>query len=243
MVAGRSRLKSPPRDKKTSTKESATSANESATSAREINVSPSEIPPIIPTRPSVVVNPNPDSKSTSAEIGSLETADDSLSFNETKLAGANDPGPPDLENTNEEQDSNNVGKPVSAQDKSFVEESENTELQVVTEQPDPNVVATESINGLGKIKSSQLEKAGTPSRPCDFHYQEFKNVNRRFDNLTMLLESNRNLGISVSILTKNLFPFNNFLGHFTCRNLHLDHRGWLFWWLAQVLTSFWYCSS
>lgn len=146
-----------------------------------------------------------DFNDTSAEIGHPSTSNGSLVSKEIDSSHVNSSDSSDLEHANEEQNSKDIGESISDQDSSPFGENDETEIPTITEQPDSSVVVTKPVHGSGKEES--CPKATLQVRHHDFHRQELKLLNKRLDNLTLLLESNRNFGQSVSIVVKNyVFP-------------------------------------
>ena len=195
----------PPPGRTPTTEEPTTNSNKSASSVKETNTRSPEDPLTIPTEPSVVVDPVTKFVDASTDIDQPDTSEDGVVPEEIGSGHSDGSDSPDLEYTNEEQDSNGLGKPVSDQDESVFEKGNKTEIPTITDQSNSSVVVTEPLHGSDK--EGKCPKATSQANYRDFHRQELELLDKRLNNLTFLLESNRNLRQSVSIVVKNfVFP-------------------------------------
>ena len=188
----------PPPGRRSTTEEPTT---KSVNSVEETNTGPSEGPPTVPTEPSVALDPVANSNDTSADISQPDSSDDDPVPEEIGLGPAGSSDSPDLEHTNEEQDSNDIGQSLLDQEDSVFEKDNKTEIPTITEQSDPPVVVTGPLHGSGKGR--QCPKATSQVRFHDLHRQELKLLDERLNKLTLTLESTKNFGQSVSTMVKN----------------------------------------
>ena len=190
----------PPPGRRPTTEEPTTKSDESVNSVEETNTHSSGDPPTIPTEPSIVVDSVTESVDASTDIDQPDTSNDDVVPEEIGSGHVDSFDSPDLEHTSEEQDSNDLGKPFSAQDDSIFEENNQTEIPIITDQPNSSVVVTEPLPGFDK--EGKCPKATLQVNYSDFHRQELELLDKRLNNLTLLLESNENLRHSVSIVVK-----------------------------------------
>ena len=196
----------PPPGRRPTTEEPTTNSDKSVNSVEETNTRSPEDPPTIPTEPSVVVDPVTEFTDTSTDIDQPDESDDGMVPEEI---GSGHADSSDLEYTNEEQDSNGLRKPISDQDDSIFEEDNKTEIPTITDQSNSSVVVTEPLHGSDK--EGQCPKATSQISYRGFHRQELELLDKRLNNLTLLLESNRNLRQSVSIVVKKFFVFHTII--------------------------------
>ena len=192
----------PPPGRRPTTEEPTT---DSVNSVEEPNTGSSEDPSTIPTKHSAASDPVTNSNDTSADISQPDSSDDDSVPEEMGSGHADGSDSPDLEHANEEQDSNDIGKSILDQEDSIFGEDSKTKIPTITEQSDPSAVVTKSLHGSDK--EGPCPKATSQVLYHDFHRQELKLLDKRLDNLTLLLESTRNFGQSVSIVVKKFLFF------------------------------------
>ena len=188
----------PPPGRRSTTEEPTT---KSVNSVEETNTGPSEGPPTVPTEPSAASDPVTNLNDTSADINQPNLSDDDPVPEEIGSGHADSSDSPDLEHTNEKQDSNDIGKSLLDQEDSVFETDNKTEIPTITEQSDPPIVVTKPLHGSNKER--QCSKTTSQVRHYDLYRQEIKLLDERLNNLTLTLESTKNFGQLVSIMVKN----------------------------------------
>ena len=210
----------PPPGRRPTTEEPTTN---SVNSVEEPNTGSSEDSLTIPTEPSVASDPVTNSNDTSADISQPDSSDDDPVPEEMGSGHADSSDSPDLEHTNEEQDSNDIGQSLLDQEDLVFEKDNKTEIPTVTEQSDPPVVVTRPLHGSGKGR--QCPKATSQVRFHDLHRQELKLLDERLNKLTLTLESTKNFGQSVSTMVKNFVFHTTIFVPFYLQNCSLGPHG------------------
>ena len=210
----------PPPGRRPTTEEPTTN---SVNSVEEPNTGSSEDSLTIPTEPSVASDPVTNSNDTSADISQPDSSDDDPVPEEMGSGHADSSDSPDLEHTNEEQDSNDIGQSLLDQEDSVFEKDNKTEIPTITEQSDPPVVVTGPLHGSGKGR--QCPKATSQVRFHDLHRQELKLLDERLNKLTLTLESTKNFGQSVSTMVKNFVFHTTIFVPFYLQNCSLGPHG------------------
>lgn len=191
----------PPPGRRSTTEEPTTNSDKSVNSVEETTIKSSENPPTIPTEPSVALDPVANSNDTLADISQPDSSNDDPIPEEIGSGHAGSSDSPNLEHTNEKQDSNDLGQSLLDQEDSVFEKDNKTEIPTITEQSDPSVVVTKPLHGSDKER--QCSKTTSQVRHHDLHRQELKLLDERLNNLTLALESTKNFGQLVSIMVKN----------------------------------------